>query len=135
METYDVAPDRRTRLAVRGRSVFAFSVLALALPFTAWFASASENRAPITRSVSYELRDLSTTAGVEGVYRRLQAAAHEVCAAYDPRGISTARAHEICYDGALTAAVARVDAPRLTERHAASESLVRVTRVAAVAAR
>jgi UrcA family protein len=130
METYDVAPDRRTRLAVRGRSVLVFSVLALALPFTSWFAAASGNEAPPTRSVSYELRDLTTTAGVERIYRRLQTAAHEVCAEYDTRGGSTARAHQLCYDGALATAVARIDAPRLTERHAASESLLRVSQVA-----
>ena len=132
MKSYDIAQNRK-HLA-RGRSVFAFGVLALALPFTSWLANAGGLEVA-SRNVSYEYRDLATTSGVEQLYRRLQAAAHEVCADYDPRGFSTARAHAVCYERALDAAVARVNAPLLTERHAASESLVRAPRVTTVASR
>jgi UrcA family protein len=133
METYDTVPSRHAR-RIRGRSVFTFSVLALALPFTSWLANAEALESQV-RTVSYEYRDVTTPNGADQLYRRLQAAAHQVCADYDPRGFSTARAHKVCYEGALNAAVAKVDAPLLTQRHAASDSLVQATRVTTVASR
>ena len=136
METYATTADRRTRLGLNGRSVFAFGVLSLALPFTAWFANAGTPEAQVSKSVSYEVHDLTNARGVERIYRRLQSAAHEVCDGYDVRGASTARAHQLCFDAALTAAIARVDAPLLTERHAhENEALVRIRDAAQVASR
>jgi len=102
METYAAYADRRTRLGLNGRSVLAFGVLSLALPFTAWFANATTVQAPSARTVRYQVYDLTNAQGVERIYRNLQSAAHEVCAGYDARGISTARAHQLCFDAALT---------------------------------
>ena len=136
METYAAHADRRTRLGLNGRSVLAFGVLSLALPFTAWFANATTVQAPSARTVRYQVYDLTNARGVERIYRNLQSAAHEVCAGYDARGISTARAHQLCFDAALTAAVAKVDAPLLTHRHAdESEALLRIQRATTVASR
>ena len=94
METYAVHTDRRTRLGLKGRSVFAFGVLSLALPFSAWLASAATVDAPSARTVSYQVHDLTNAQGIERIYRNLQSAAHDVCADYDARGFSTARAHQ-----------------------------------------
>ena len=136
METYAAHADRRTRLGLNGRSVLAFGVLSLALPFTAWFANATTVDAPTVRTVSYQVNDLTNAQGVERIYRNLQSAAHDVCARYDARGISTARAHQLCFDAALTTAVAKVDAPLLTQRHAGeTEALLRIRRAATVASR
>ena len=136
METYAAIADRRTRLGLRGRSVFAFGVLSLALPFTAWFANAGTPESQVAKTVRYDVHDLTNARGVEGIYRRLQAAAHEVCAGYDVGGVSTARAHQLCVDAALSGAVAKVDAPLLTQRHAReTEALVRIRDAAKVASR
>jgi UrcA family protein len=136
METYAAIADRRTRLGLNARSVFAFGALSLALPFSAWLANAGTPEAQVSKAVSYEVRDLTNARGVERVYRRLRAAAHDVCAAYDARGFSTARAHQLCFDAALGAAVAKVDAPLLTQRHAReADALARVRDTASVASR
>jgi UrcA family protein len=136
METYAAIADRRTRLGLSARSVFAFGVLSLALPFTTWLANAGTPEAQVSKTVSYEVHDLTNARGVERVYRRLQAAAHDVCAGDDIGGVSTARAHQLCFDAALNGAVARVDAPLLTERHAReTEALVRIRDAATVASR
>jgi UrcA family protein len=135
METYAATADRRTRLGLNARSVFAFGVLSLALPFTTWLANAGTPEAQVSKTVSYEVHDLTNARGVERIYGRLQSAAHEVCADYDVDGVSTARTRQLCFNAALNRAVARVDAPLLTERHAReTEALVRI-RTATVASR
>ncbi len=136
METYAAHADRRTRLGLNGRSVLAFGVLSLALPFTAWFANATTVDAPSVRTVSYQVNDLTNARGVGRIYRNLQSAAHYVCAEYDARGFSTARAHQACFDAALTAAVAKVDAPLLTQRHAdETQALLRLRQATKMASR
>ena len=136
METYAVHTDRRTRLGLKGRSVFAFGVLSLALPFSAWLANAATVDGPSARTVSYQVHDLTNAQGIERIYRNLQSAAHYVCADYDARGFSTARAHQVCFDAALSAAVAKVDAPLLTQRHSdETQALLRIRRATTVASR
>ena len=53
--------------------------------------------------------DLTRPAGAQQLYRRIERAAHEVCAAYGPRGYDRS-----CADAAITRAVAEVGAPLLT---------------------
>ena len=135
METYAAHTDRRTRLGLQGRSVLAFGVLSLALPFSAWMADAATVDTT-ARTVSYQVRDLTNARGIQRIYRNLQSAAHYVCADYDAHGFSTARAHQLCFDAALSAAVAKVDAPLLTQRHAEeTQALLRIRHPATVASR
>ena len=135
METYAAHADRRTRLGLNGRSVLAFGVLSLALPFSAWMANAATVDTS-ARTVSYQVNDLTNARGVGRIYRNLQSAAHYVCAEYDARGFSTARAHQVCFDAALTAAVAKVDAPLLTQRHAdETQALLRLRQATKMASR
>jgi UrcA family protein len=135
METYSANTDRRTRLGLNGRSVLAFGVLSLALPFTSWLANAATVDTS-ARTVSYQVRDLTNARGIGRIYRNLQSAAHYVCAEYDARGFSTARAHQVCFDAALNAAVAKVDAPLLTQRHAdETQALLRLRHATKVASR
>jgi len=135
METYAAHADRRTRLGLNGRSVLAFGVLSLALPFSAWMANAATVDTS-ARTVSYQVNDLTNARGVGRIYRNLQSAAHYVCAEYDARGFSTSRAHQVCFDAALTAAVAKVDAPLLTQRHAdETQALLRLRQATKMASR
>ena len=53
--------------------------------------------------------DLTRPAGAQQLYRRIERAAHEVCAAYGPRGYDRS-----CADAAIARAVAEVGAPLLT---------------------
>jgi hypothetical protein len=76
-------------------------------------------------TVSYQVNDLTNAQGVERSTGTCSHR-HEVCARYDAHGISTACAHQLCFDAALTTAVAKVDAPLLTQRHAGeTEALLR----------
>jgi UrcA family protein len=53
--------------------------------------------------------DLTRPAGAQQLYRRIERAAHEVCAAYGPGGYDRS-----CADAAIARAVAEVGAPLLT---------------------
>ena len=53
--------------------------------------------------------DLTRPAGAQQLYRRIERAAHEVCAAYGSRGYDRS-----CADAAIGRAVAEVGAPLLT---------------------
>jgi UrcA family protein len=68
-------------------------------------------------TVQFADLDLTHRDGVAMLYRRLQAAADQVCASQNARNgsdLGTQTRYKICRDSALAAAVAKVDQPALT---------------------
>jgi UrcA family protein len=70
-----------------------------------------------TVAVPYGDLDLTTDAGARVLYARLTSAAGRVCGFADARELSLWVRVRHCREQALAAAVARIDAPRLTALH------------------
>jgi UrcA family protein len=100
------------------RSVALFAVCLLGITI-AW-ADASATRSV---AVSFRDLDLSTPAGAARLYRRIQAAAREVCQyeATSPRGQVI---WQYCVLPTVDAAVARANNPLLTQLHSGHSSPV-----------
>jgi UrcA family protein len=65
--------------------------------------------------VRYNDISLTTERGVQVLYKRLQAAARQVCRAYEGRDLLSSRAKwQACYDQALAGAVNNVNVEQLT---------------------
>jgi UrcA family protein len=80
---------------------------------------------PETRSVEVSFRDLdlSTASGAAKLYRRIQAAARNVCQ-YEPTSPREPIIWKYCVRPAVDAAVAKVDNPLLTQLHSGHSSPV-----------
>ena len=89
-------------------------------------ASAADDSA-VSAVVKYRDLDPSLAADAQRLYSRLKDAAQRVCNIYDSRGLDLQRREEICYDKALSDAVAKVNEPQLTALHAA-EPRIRVAK-------
>jgi UrcA family protein len=64
-------------------------------------------------AVSYQDLNLSNTADVRVLYRRLKAAARDVCGNVPAQELARHLAFERCYNAALQSAVTQVDLPQL----------------------
>ena len=73
-------------------------------------------------TVSFSDLDLSRSEGVEQLYRRIRAAAHTVCHSLEGVALDEKYLWWQCVDGAVDAAVARVDEPGLTAYYRARAS-------------
>ena len=81
---------------------------------------AAEPGDPVEKKVSYAELDLSKPQAVEALYRRLKTAAEFVCQAQFAKEQGASRIlWKKCVNGAMTRAVADVDAPRLNAYFAA----------------
>ena len=80
---------------------------------------------PTTRSVEVSFRDLdlSTASGASKLYRRIQAAARNVCQ-YEPTSAKAQSIWKYCVRPTVDAAVAKVNNPRLTALHSGHSSPV-----------
>jgi UrcA family protein len=68
--------------------------------------------------VSYADLNLSTLAGADALYRRIERAARTVCGSDDMRErLGHWRAWRNCYDSAIANAVAKVNSPLLSAVH------------------
>jgi UrcA family protein len=104
----------RRSLAVAG----AFAMLTVA---TTSFAGAPSADPP-TMSVRYDDLDLATAAGVNTLYRRISAAAQQVCPDVYSRDLGVVAAGERCQANAIAQAVRQVNSPQLALVHAARAS-------------
>ena len=104
----------RRSLAVAG----AFAALTVA---TASFAAAP-SVAPPTVSVRFDDLNLTTTAGVNSLYRRISAAARQVCPDVYSRDLAVVAAGERCQASAVSQAVRELNNPQLALVHAAHVS-------------
>ena len=77
-------------------------------------AVASEQDAP-TKTVRFDDLDISKAAGAEVLYRRIQAAAQEVCLLYVSRDLHLVAVQRACIEQAIDNAVRSVNAVALTE--------------------
>jgi UrcA family protein len=72
-----------------------------------------------SRTVRYDDLNLSTQAGVQSLYRRIQNAARDVCGPEDVPGTRlTSRAWKDCVSGSIRQAVLSVNKPALTAYYA-----------------
>jgi len=69
-----------------------------------------------TMTVRYSASSLETEQGTKALYRRLVAAAVEVCPSYDPHWVTDAVRH--CRQQAIANAVFKINNPRLAAVHA-----------------
>ena len=73
---------------------------------------------PPSRTVSYTELDLARPAADEKLYRRIKAAAQEVCRGLEGRELAKMRPHRDCVDSAVGRAVAQVNHPKFTAYYA-----------------
>jgi UrcA family protein len=78
---------------------------------------------PLAQSVSYRDLDLSRPADAGRLYGRIGRAAARVCEPFNGRELHMQALRRQCVDQAISAAVARVNHPNLTARHAARTPL------------
>ena len=105
---------RKSNHRFRALALFAVGLLGTT---TAWAGP------PATRSVEVSFRDLnlSTQSGVAKLYRRIQAAARNVCQ-YEPTSPRAQIVWQYCVLRTVDAAVANVNSPLLTELHSGHSS-------------
>jgi UrcA family protein len=76
---------------------------------------------PPSITVSYSDVAFGNTAGAADVYRKLKAAARQVCGVdHGTKTLELMMAARDCFDGALTDAVRKIDRPTLTALHTAN---------------
>jgi len=105
----------RRSLAVAG----AFAALTVA---TTSFAAAPSVDSPRSVTVHYDDLDLSSTAGVNVLYKRISAAARQVCPDIYSRDLGVVAAADRCYASAVAKAVTEVNNPHLAMVYAAHTS-------------
>ena len=81
-------------------------------------ASAGDDALP-SRRVSYADLDISKPAGAKVLYRRIEAAAHQVCGFEGMKGLAATDRSRACIDQAITAAVTQVNSVALSDLHSA----------------
>lgn len=74
--------------------------------------------------VSYAGLDLSSPAGAEILYRRLKGAAEHVCGSVNSRQPSQSARWSVCYNKALSDAVAKLDQLQVTALYRATAAIV-----------
>jgi UrcA family protein len=71
----------------------------------------------LTKRVTYGDLNLESPEGAKALYSRLRSAAQEVCSPFDSKELSHRGAWRACVDGALEAAVAKIDKPLVSALH------------------
>jgi UrcA family protein len=79
-------------------------------------ARAADDALP-SRRVSYADLDISKPAGAKVLYRRIAAAAEQVCGNEGRRDLETMTRNRACIDQAIATAVTRVNSAALSEEH------------------
>jgi UrcA family protein len=77
-------------------------------------AQAADSQPLPTRVVRFDDLNLSTTAGINKLYKRLQEASRAVCRAYLIPELALRAKRQACYDQAMSVAIARINMPTLT---------------------
>lgn len=77
--------------------------------------------APPTKTVKYDDLDITKPAGAKTLYRRIQAAAVEVCPVLMSRELELLPIEHRCIEQAIDAAVRSVNAPALTQLRAGGQ--------------
>jgi UrcA family protein len=101
-------------------SKFALAVVGVVASVTSFAASPLVDGPSV--AVRYDDLNLSTTAGVDRLYRRISAAARDVCPDIYSRDPHVVLAAHQCQAAAISKAVSQVNNPRLAMLHAAHSS-------------
>ena len=110
----------------------------VAFSFPNLSCAADQGDAPRSVRVSFADLDLSKPAGDAALYARIQRAARTVCSPLEDRSLRLQASSRSCIDGAVFAAVVRVNNPGLTayyESQTQSRARVKVTEARAQPAR
>ncbi len=99
------------------RLTTAMIIFALALGIQSARASGPDSAPSVI--VRFADLDLSRSEGATALYRRLKGAAETVCAALEDRELARQTLFKACVQGAISAAVAKIDQPVLTAYYAA----------------
>jgi UrcA family protein len=103
--------SRTKRLTHAGIAAFAFCSCLVG------YSASAEQRVK-TQAVSFADLDLSKPAGAQTLYKRIKAAARQVCGPADQYTfVVSSKTFRACYDKAVADAVAQVDRPSLTALH------------------
>lgn len=70
---------------------------------------------PTSKTVKFDDLNITTPAGAKALYRRIQAAAVEVCPLEMAYNLQMERSHRACVDHAIDNAVKKVNSPALTD--------------------
>lgn len=103
-------------------------LLTTMLALTAVTASAGSGTVRTTK-VDFADLDITQADGAQRLYRRLNAAAQQVCAPLEDKALARMHRYRICVRATLADAVAQVDQPLVTDIHHSSGN-VRSVRVA-----
>ena len=93
-------------------------LLVLSLVIAAPLCAQPAGDEPPSRMVSYTELDLANPAADEKLYRRIKAAAQEVCRGFEGRELAKIKLHRDCVDGAIGHAVVQVNHPKFTAYYA-----------------
>ena len=104
--------SRNKKLARAGITVAAALCTCL---FT--YGASAEQPQTASVTVSFADLDLSKAAGAQTLYKRIKAAARQVCGSIDGYTYMKSQRWRECYQSAIADAVARVDRPSLTALH------------------
>jgi UrcA family protein len=111
---------KNTNVSARSRfgvHTFTFATLALSClagaATTVRAAEVSADSVP-TKTVTYRDLNLGNSEGIEQLYRRIVAAAQQVCNELNGRSLAEKRQFSICTGESIAHAVATVDQPALT---------------------
>jgi UrcA family protein len=102
-----------TKFQNTARAAVFFLCSAIALSTLHVTANAADEGLP-TKKVSFKDLDISKPAGARVLYKRIAAAAHEVCEINQFKTLATVRGIERCTDRAIDKAVQDVGSPALS---------------------
>jgi UrcA family protein len=109
----------RNRFDVRSLVLTTFATACLAVAATAVHAAEqARDSAPMMQTVMYSDLNLANPQGVERLYRRIVAAAQQVCDSRQGRSLQAQAMDSICTKQSIAHAVAAVGQPALSSLHA-----------------
>jgi UrcA family protein len=81
------------------------------------YGASAEQPPTVSVTVSYTDLDLSKAAGAQTLYKRIKAAARQVCGSIDGYTYLKSQSWRQCYQSAIAEAVTQVDRPSLSALH------------------
>jgi UrcA family protein len=108
----------RKRTDIRALVLATLAAACVAVTSTAVYAADNSDSESMKRTVKYGDLNLSDPQGAEQLYRRIVAAARQVCGALDGRSLHEKAQFWACTRQSIVRAVAGVDQPALTALHA-----------------
>ena len=112
-----MSPENRNRGVLTGLTAAPLMAALLCTTAFATTAAIAAEASPSEAEVSYVKAALSQPEAAESLYKRIQFAARSVCHEPPARELARYMKYRQCYESAVDAAVAKVDATALTALH------------------